>query len=293
MSEAPSTRQVFLGVFIVGQLLFLVSSNFIGFMKDNRTEMGAPTRKLVEAVAPGWPEERGHFWHLMEHTAKTNKFWIQATGQYQNWSLFAPTIGRECTFPALELRWDDPPKSAAAVGPIIAGMAAFHPGEVLSIAEAHQALRQMPPGPELVLSENEPVDLEHYWRFGYFRLRRYETNIVITLRPWEGEKLEEMHKRWSDAIRRHVDDYSEIIQGYLRWRLRHALKKWPERPPPRQVVLVLRRFHINDVDKAPPYWQGPFTVPLARLQPGAAWDREHQALEWYDPVSEQFKAFRK
>jgi hypothetical protein len=255
-SQPPAARQVLLGIFIVGQLFFLLTSNLIGFLKDKRTELGPGPRQAAEALAPGWPEEKGHLWHALEHLTKTDKMWAETTGQFQIWSLFAPTIGRECVFPAVELRWDDDAE------------------------------------PELLLSEQEPVNLESYFRVGKFRMRRYENMLVITLRPEADETPEKTRERWSEAIHSHVADYADIIQGYLRWRVGQAAARRPGRPPPRQMILQFRRYYINDYDKAPPYWQGPFIVPVARWQPAMARDATHQPLEWYDPAVQHFKSLR-
>ena len=241
-----STRRVLLGLFILGQLFFLVSSNLIGFLKDNRKTMSAPMRRVVETVAPGWADEKGHLWHLMEHLGTTDKMWAQATGQTQIWKLFAPAIDRECVFPALELHWDAKPT------------------------------------PELILAENEPADLEHYFRYGDARLRRYENNLVIALQPLENETPTETNRRFRDKIQKHVADYADILEGYLRWRIGQAMERRPGRDHPQQAILILRRYHINDYEDAPPFWSGPFSVPIARLQPGST-------LEWYDPVTQQFQ----
>jgi hypothetical protein len=259
-SPPPSTRQTLLGLFVVGQLVYLVSANLIGFMKDNRAEMGPQMCQVVEAVAPGWPDERGHVWNLLEHLAKTDRMWSDLTGQAQTWSLFAPTIGRECVFPALELRWHDDSEVAPA-----------------------------PHATELVLSENEPTDPEHYFRIGNFRMRRYENNIALTLRPYAGETPEQTNERWRDAIRAHVTDYAQIIRGYMQWRLSQVMPRWAGREKPRQVSLVARRFHINDYEETPPNWSGPFDVPLARWRPQV----NGEALAWYDPVDGAFKSLSK
>jgi hypothetical protein len=286
---------VVLGLFIVGQCLFLLSANFIGFLKDNRTEMGPEMREAVEAVAPGWPEAKGHLWHLMDHVANLDKSWTQATGQFQPWSLFAPTIGRECVFPAVEYRWDDDPSSAPALARPLALLAAQSSYEVACLGELVHKAERVPLAPELELSENEPPNPEHFFRVGNFRLRRYETNIAITLRPYDedGEKPEKTRERWRERIRAHVADYAEIILGYLRWRLDRAMVRRPHRVLPRQIILVLRRYHINDYEKAPPYWSGPHSVAMARWQPAATWDASHERLEWFDPVSNRFKGLAK
>jgi hypothetical protein len=290
--KSPSWGQVFLGLFIVGQLFFLVSSNLIGFLTDNRTEMGPEARQVTETLAPGWLEEKGHVWHLLDYLAKTDKMWAQATGQLQIWSLFAPTVGRECVFPAVELRWDDVPLSAPALARALAILAATNPWESACLAETIAAT-PVPPPAELLLSANEPVHLERYLRWGNFRLRRYEAGFVITLRPHEGESAAETHERWSGRIRGHVAEYGEILQGYLRWRVGQAMAQWPRREQPRQLILFLRRYHINDYEEAPPFWQGPAVVPLARWQPAATWGTGNQPLEWYDPLTRRFKSLHK
>ena len=226
--------------------------------------MGPQARQAMEAVAPGWLEEKGHLWHLMDHLAKTDKMWAQMTGQLQPWSLFAPAIGRECIFPAVEYHWDDDARSAPAVARPLALLSANNPWQVAAVAVIIHTARHIPPEMALLPSSNEPADLEHYLRIGGFRMRRYENNLVITLRPYENETLNETNERWSDRIRAHVTDYAEIIHGYLRWRVRRDMARWPGREQPRQMILVLRRYHINDYDETPPLWKGPYAVPDSR-----------------------------
>ncbi len=247
-SPAPSTRQVLVGLFILWQLIFLISANLIGFLKDNREYMPLELEQAVEAIAPGWPKEQGHAWQIMEHVAKTDRLWAEATGQLQYWMLFAPTIARECVFPAVELHWD---------------------GET-----------------KLVLSENEPSDLNLYFRFGNYRLRRYESNLTLALRPDACESLAETNERWRDRIRTFVTGYADILDGYLSWRTGRALRDWPDKPRPDAVVLLMRRYHINDFEKAPSYWTGPHSVAVARRQ--FSMESGKGKLEWHDPVTGRF-----
>lgn len=251
-------RQILLGVFILGQLFFLFSSNLVGFLRDVRPEMTTAQRNIAEALAPGWPDGKGHAWMILDHLAKADRVWAELTGQTQTWSLFAPTIGRECVFPALELSWQDDQAPA-------------------------------PRAPELVLSDNEPVNPKDYFRAGNFRLRRYECNLVPALVPFTDETPAQTNARWRDAIRAHVADYAQTIRGYLRWRLDQIMSRRPGWALPRQVILIARRYHINDYAAAPPYWDGPFTVPLARWQTR----EKRDALEWYDPVDKSFKSTSK
>jgi hypothetical protein len=246
--QPPSARQVALGLFIVGQLFFLVSANFIGVGEESRTEMVPAARQAVEAVAPGWTQEKGHAWYLTDQLARANNMWAQASEQLQNWALFAPGVSRECVFPALEVHWGEDAR-------------------------------------ELILSENEPVQLDHYFRAGNFRLRRYENSFVIALVPEEDETEEQTKARLGDKIRTHVADYKSILLGYMAWRLRIVLADRSGRPRPHEIILVLRRYHIVDHEDAPPYWQGPYSMPLAR------WDLKEE-LDWFDPVSGRFQKLR-
>jgi hypothetical protein len=164
---------------------------------------------------------------------------------------------------------------------------------VAGVATIIYAAGHIPPEVILVPSSKEPADLEHYLRIGDFRMRRYENNLVITLKPYENETPSETNERWRDKIRAHLTDYAEIILGYLRWRVRRDTARWPGREQPRQVILVLRRYHINDYEDTPPLWKGPYAVPIARWQPAVTWDSAHQRVEWHDPVSKRFKSLRK
>ena len=243
-----SACSALLGVFIVAQLLFLFSANLLGFLQDTRPRMTDWQRHIAETIAPGWPHAKGPAWNLASHLAKADRIWGELTGQTQSWSLFAPIIGRECVFPALEVRWHDADPA------------------------------------ELVLSDNEPPEPNHFIRIGNYRMRRYESNLCVALTPDADETPEQTHTRWRDAIRQHATDYAQIIRGYLRWRLDQIMARRPGRDVPRQVTLVMRRYHINDYGAGPPYWDGPFTVPVARTQGNG------ETLEWFDPAEKRYHA---
>jgi hypothetical protein len=133
------------------------------------------------------------------------------------------------------------------------------------------------------LSDNEPRDPNRYFRLGDARSRRLENCIVIALGPEEREAASETAQRFRDKISRHVSGYASVIENYLRRRTREVMSERPERNTPRQVTLILRRYHINDPDQAPPFWSGPFSLPMARLQTGSS-------LEWYDPSCACFRS---
>ncbi|MBY0524376.1 MAG: hypothetical protein K2R98_13300 [Gemmataceae bacterium] len=74
-----------LGLFVVGQLFYLVAANILGVWQ------------FASAQDDGWPTAA---------QAVTER-WADLTGQPQNWSLFAPEVDTASTFAAVELRWDD------------------------------------------------------------------------------------------------------------------------------------------------------------------------------------------
>src|SRR5262245_8476998 len=112
----PRGAQVLLGLLILGQIAFLAISNFLGMISYAHPKRHSHAlQPLVEQLAPGVREGQDHFWKLLEGITTVTEFWANVTGQPQAWSLFAPEVGGECIFPALQLRWDEPMDSPAMV----------------------------------------------------------------------------------------------------------------------------------------------------------------------------------
>src|SRR5919109_897836 len=110
----PTGRHIALGLFVLGQLVFLCVANVCG-MLDHYARRGFPDRfeKPVDQAAPDASRARGHLWKLNDAVNTIAWYWGQVTGQPQSWSLFAPNVGNECAFPALLIRWDEPFDSAS------------------------------------------------------------------------------------------------------------------------------------------------------------------------------------
>ncbi len=257
----PSSKQVFLGLFIVGQILFLASTNLIGFVQDIRPEIPEEPRRVVDQIAPGF-RGNGHLGEGLESVRRLDQMWAETTGQFQRWSLF-PTLSSECVFAAIELRWDPD--------------------------AGRDEKKATPWEPELFLSDNEPADLTQYLRIGHFRMRRYERHLVCTLTPRPMETPEQTAERWSELVLDHVKSNTAMIHVYFKWRVPNLVAKFPERGLPTQVILLARRYHIVAPDEGPPFWRGPESVPLARWQPHLPWDPKYQNVDWYDPVAKRFK----
>ncbi len=293
----PTGPQLLLGVFIIGQLVFLVAINLLDMARDARDEMRDRTASAIERVVPGWPQKGGHVHDVTELTYDAVKRWSQVTGQLQGWSLFAPNIGRHCVFPCVVLRWDEDPGSASILARHLGPLAAVGPFDAaaLLIPAAHRAVP--PRKPVELRSDNEPKDVHAYFRLGHFRLRRYEGNVTIILRPWEDESEAERKERYRERVKELLRKYGDTVHAYLRWRWEAYRRQHPEAPAAKQVILVLRRFTINDRAKAPSYWSGPHEEYVARWQPqpraaariSTAWDAGG-SLEPYDAVTQRFVA---
>ena len=260
---APSTRSVLLGVFVVFQLAFLFVHNLVGLLQDVRPDMPPDVRAAAEQVAPGWPEKKGPVWNVMEATNKVTTRWSQATWQLQTWALFAPNVGRECVFPALVLS-----EAVPEDVPLRRGTTAGN----YDVAD------------KIVLSDNEPPDLKNFVRWGNFRLRRLENNLVVYLAPWQDEAPAEMIERFGVRIKEHVSEDRAMLSAYLRFRIGQLRE-----PAPRQVILVMRRYHLTGPDGGTDFFEGPFTMPIARWQPQESQGDEPARLEYFNPVTDRFE----
>jgi hypothetical protein len=95
MNNTPSSRprpgQVLLGLFVVGQLGFLLAANFLPLL---RTALAKQAPTVAQPIAV-----------VLEGTGT----WARWTGQLQGWSLYAPRVPAQAAFATVELRWDDDP----------------------------------------------------------------------------------------------------------------------------------------------------------------------------------------
>jgi hypothetical protein len=254
-------RSVVLGLFILWQLLFLLGYNLLDLARETRTKLPERLEEAVEAAAPGWTRKEGPAHETVEKVMTILKHYEQATGQPQRWSLFAPDVAEDVTFPAVEMRWEEP--------------------------GAKEALA---PEPEVLRSANEPEDLHRYMRLGNFRLRRYETNVGVVLTPHADETEEEMKARWRAGIQNYLRKDWDTVRAYLRWRWQAYVREYPDRPEPRMVILLVRRYHIPAARRrAEADWEGPYVEPVARWRPFAQPSRGRQSVEMYNPVAGDFE----
>jgi hypothetical protein len=192
----------------------------------------------------------------------------------------------------------DPP--AVQMGPGLAPLALAHPEVVGDLQQlAHDDTRTVRPVMiDLFLSDNEPADARRFVRLGQFRLRRYEGGVIPYLREQldkEGKATEEpaaMRERWRGEIRTHVENNTDFLLIYLKWRMAVYRERHPDRPQPRQVILIERGYKILAPElreEAGDPWIGPTMVALARWQPDAKLAPGQRPLERYNLVDKRFE----
>jgi hypothetical protein len=317
-----SPRQVLLGFFILFQLVFLLLSNLFGFIKQT-PDASDPHKKLINRVAPGLANQTRHGWNWSNEVSTIFDRYMELTGQHQGWQLFSPGVGKATGFPAIVMLFDDPTaeldipdtmftfdetngfnlvgpwKMPTAPGPslrlarAVGTLAATYPLDALALhylasGESSASKQRI----EVLLSDNEPEDINTFIRFGKCRLRRYEWQFYLHPQPEEDEAAAVFAFRLGQRTRELVHNYGDAIVEYLRWRLRRWQVDHPDAPAPTQLVLMQRQYRIHGPAEAPG-WDGPFVIPLVRLQPNAARNDSLHLLEAFDFSERRFVAVSK
>lgn len=262
-SNHTRPRSVLLGLFIVGQLIFIIGHNLLTLAQELQKEMPAEARGAVRHLAPDWPEKTGHVWNMMEGSTQVMHRWSQVTWQLQTWSLFAPSVGKVCVFPALLLVDDEAPDGSMA--PVDAPLDYEARGR-------------------LILSDNEPPDLKRFVRWGNFRLRRFENNLVVYMTPHPDETRVEMTERLQKRLKEHVVENADMLGAYLRFRLDQIAEKRPA-----QVILLMRRYGLKGPEHGADFVDGPYTVPVLRWQPARDENTGRPTLEIFNLATQRFE----
>lgn len=315
----PSPRQVLLGLFIVGQIAFLIASNTLGFVQWFPTLKREKPNELINRIAPNFAEKQGHGWQWTEQAEANLRRWTELTGQEQGWSLFAPTISKETGFPAVLLSWHDAqPETKGFAGALFSFdqkngfnlcaawnhppaphslsltshlglLTAQSPWEALTLhALCRVRASETLPPTELLLSENEPPDLQRYLRVSKCRVRKFEGNFYFNPQPYDYENPEMLGSRLNNRVREFVNDYHDLALAYLKWRLKTWQAAHPDAPAPKQVILIQRFYRIHD-PKEPRGLDGPYVVPMARWLPTRMPEAGFQVLEPFDFTEQRFK----
>jgi hypothetical protein len=278
-----SLARALLTLFILGQFLFLVSSNFLGVEEPLREWFKNWYWKddwHKDVAVPEYVEGKGEIHETYyEKTRTYTKRWSQLTGQPQNWGLFAPSIVEELAFPAVELRWDDQDWPDWADW-------------------ADWAVRppppSAPPAPVVILSDNEPHDRHGYAKFGGFRIRKYEENITPYASAPDGV-FDPATSSWRTKVRDKVRKEPECVYNYLRWRLRVYQRANPDLPTPTQAILLVRTYKVPKPPGPDPWdWYDLGEHRVARWLPAAPLDVDkYELVEFYDPVAGRFERMEK
>jgi hypothetical protein len=319
-STTPIAARILLGVFILWQLFFLLSSNLLSFLPKVR-DFGQD-KPSAEAVAPDWLHEKGRVADAERMLTGVTTRWAEVSGQPQNWSLFAPNVTNVIPFVAVEFCWEEEPTSARSISRWLTPIA---PGQIFQEAilatsawrkEAERqdierrlkewlvtgeiqvpppaAWRQHQDTAAVLLSANEPKDVRHYLKLGRFRLRRYESNIDVSLASPD-KNPDAVVDSWRENIEDRVRDHWRLMAAYMQWKLSRWSQKHSDLPEPKQVILWVRLYRVPLPEEAPsPWnWQGPEWHPVARWQLGAEWTPELLPVEMFNPVVERFESLRR
>jgi hypothetical protein len=180
--------------------------------------------------------------------------WARLSGQEQGWSLFAPdTVDWTCLV-YVELKWTEDAGPCESV---------------------------------ILLSDNHPRDIGSYFRFGHFRLRRFESKLETPLRKNSPDEKEEDYLfRWQERVKEKVlgdtdRPVNKEIAIYLNWKLRKFLEKNPDMPAPAEVILHSRTWTIPPPPGPRPWqWQEESDQPVCRWRPPLHWPNS-EGLELY------------
>lgn len=248
----PTLAQVGLGLFILWQIIFMISANLLGMIPHGRPEEDELSDYRVTAIETA---DRGHAQRAVDALAEVTDCWGQGTGQMQAWWLFAPTFPLQATFPLVELSWDD---------------------------------GQTPP--VRLATFDEPENPYAYFRplGSGDRLFHYEVRLGLLFTTWSPESFAKLGPQWRDGIAQRIRRQWKSMQAYIRWRTNQFEHEHPELPPPSQAILRLRVFRSPSVDEKPPTWAPPAEVCVARWRIGVTPAPGMLPLEMCDPVTGQF-----
>lgn len=240
---------VLLGVFVVGQLIYL------------------PLANLLQLVPREMPAQKGEFDIRVqrEGTASNVRFiqesinglgtaidrWGELSGQVQAWSLFAPEFGTQSIFPVVTCV----------------------PGD---------GLVRITLQPKIF-----PEDPANYFRWPgpYSRIFGYEFLLAAVYWGYSEDSLKRHGEEWRREVLDRVRRQQRSLVAYFQWNLDMFPKLDPDSPLPREMILQVAVFPTPrpGSNERPPS----FLVPLARWAPDRE-EPGFLPVEAYDPVARQF-----
>ncbi len=297
----PLAARVFLGLFIIWQLLFLFSSNILSLLAKAREVW--QNQAAVQSNSPASSETKGATEEFEQRWSNAMSRWAELTGQPQSWSLFAPNVTSIIPFVAVEIIWEDDPSSVTSISKLLAPLAAGNVVDKVvfgAISESQVSGDRSDIQNQMVrlhsrmrFSDNQPADPRHFFKIGHFRLRRYESSIDIA--PTSADKERDaVVDAWREDIESRVRDRWKLMHAYMKWQMSRLMKENPGLPEPRQVILWARIYRVPPPEGSPaPWtWQGPEWHAVARWQPRAKWEDNLLPVEMHNPVVDRFESIR-
>jgi hypothetical protein len=254
--EQPTLSQFLLGVFIVGQLLFLGTANVLNFWQLGHPPLAGP---LSAEAKPS------HFEQLDDFARGARLFcdgWSRLTLQREIWGLFA----------------EFPPR-----GPFATVRLTYH----------RDAASALPAAVELY-SPLEPVDPNHFLnlnlphdRFLHYELFLWGAHWPKEPRTPRGEseidrylRVELARANWKPAL------------AYMRWQIRRYQGEYSSEPPPDEVEFFFRVYDTPPPDERPWQQQGPVEERLFRWRPDASAAAGDLPIEFFDIRKQQYRPLK-
>jgi hypothetical protein len=245
-STLARTQGYLLGGFAVAQLMYLIAANLLPLLPQR----GATTGEMTDDFTLSGRTFASDYLQTPLETANalTRKYG-EASGQMQNWALFAPGIARQATFPVVELQWND--------------------GQIPRVVQ--------------LTSDFEPADPQHFARFDLSRSRLFNYEFRMTQPVWfcTDESLASSPELWQDWLAERARRQQRSLTAYLRWKVRSYAKQHPGEPQPTAAVLYVRCYPIALPGIAVDADARPQQRPFVRLN--------STEFEVFNPVTNQFE----
>jgi hypothetical protein len=247
-----AAARLLLGLFVLGQVVFLLVSNLPG--GEDALRRAARGSAWLREELSAWVAGEDGATQRLEPGIRAARRWSEWTGQHQPWQLFAPDLAEVVPFLVVVLSWDD---------------------------HQHE--------PVTLLSENEPADRHRFFRLGRFRLRRAETALDIAPSS-PADDFDPTTAAWRDTLWARVRADQVGFATYLRWRVARYRLLREEVPPPDEVRLLVRLYRIPPPPGPRPWdWQDLGEHPVLRWRASPAGQLHLFNMEVFDPVAGRFK----